>query len=190
MSGANLTLVVQAIKVAWTKEARGGPLATPRNRIPEISSLLFGKATPDPASPLYIRHEITWDESNRFQKPLNEKFELAEFSGAVKNHLLGFYLEGEAIRVGFEKSYGARTQRNVLLNYTRLGAPARTVPVEIFTLGPGEWGQVRYNGRFSWNSGWKYEKWVFNSAVFAGEIPADPFQGAPTREYASLADLY
>ncbi|MBN9389463.1 MAG: hypothetical protein J0I20_15650 [Chloroflexi bacterium] len=190
MSGANLTLVVQAIKVAWTKEARGGPLAAPRNRVPEISPLPFEKTSPGPASPLYIRHEIAWDESNQFQKPLTDKLEITEFSGPVKNHLLGFYPEGEAIKVGFEKSYGLRPQGNVLLDYTRLGAPARTVPQEIFTLGPDEWGQVRYNGRFSWNSGWKYEKWVFNIVVFAGKIPAGPFQGSPTREYTSLADLY
>lgn len=189
MSGSNLTLVVQTIKVEWTKEARGGLLATPRNSVQEIAPLPFQKSPLDLTLPLYIRHDLEWGEKNQFEKPLKENLEIADFSGTVKNRLLGFYSEGGAVRVGFEKSYTAKAQGNVFLNYTQLGAPARVIPIEVFTLKTEEWGQVRYNGRFSWNSGWKYEKWVYNIAVFTAKIPTDCFQGSPTREFSNMADL-
>ena len=190
MSSLNLVLVVQAIEVWWTKEARGEPLATPRNRLPEIFELPFKSFPPKPATPGYIRHDLSWGEANEFQKPLSEKVEVLEFSGEIKNRLLNFRLVGDSMKVGFERSYGARPQGNVLFNYTRLGAPARTVPLEIFTLQAGEWGQVRYNGRFSWNTAWKYEKWVYNIGLFQPPVSAGCFQGSPARAYSNLADLW
>lgn len=184
-------MVVQAIEVSWTKISRGGSLATLRNRVPEIALLPFGSSPPKSAMPIYIRHEITWGETNEFQQPLTGKIDIAEFMGQVKNRLLGFHAAGgTSIKVGFEKSYGANPVGKNLLDYTRLGAPARTVPLEIFSLGPGEWGRVRYNGRFSWKSGWKYEKWVYNIGLFADTIPENCFQGSPARSYSSLADLW
>jgi hypothetical protein len=185
------TLVVQSIGVSWTKDARGFLLATPRNRVTEVANLPFSQPHPDPTAPTFIHHEISWGESNQFRQPLTEKFEITEFSGDVKNRPLGFHLAGDTLlKVRFEKSYSAKAQGNVLLNYTRLGAPARTVPLEIFSLNPGEWGQVRYNGRFSWNGGWKYEKWVYNIGVFTHTISADSFQGSPASSYSNLADLW
>ncbi len=166
-------------------------MATPRNRVPEISSLPFGQPPPESFEPVYICHNISWSEGNEFHQPLSEKFEITEFSGAIKNRLLGFKAASDgSIKIRFEKSSGAKTQGNVLLGFTSLGAPARTVPFEIFSLALGEWGQVRYNGRFSWNGGWKYEKWVYNIGLFPGIIPANPFQGSPARSYSNLADLW
>lgn len=71
-------------------------------------------------------------------------------------------------------------------------APKRNEhPRTVLTLGPGEWGRIEYNGRYSslaGMAGWKYHRRVINVALVE-EVGAVVFEGRPVKEFRSLAEL-
>jgi hypothetical protein len=169
-------LVVQEISTWWTKRARSGQGALRRRAAPEALPL----PTEPPAGPALVHHVVACREAGDFA-PETERFEtrpisprLALTAGCVRIRLLGQRVEADWAW-SFE-----------------CGAPARSEHRRtVLTLGPGEWGRVRTNGRMTTMLGlsdWKYHLHVVNVAL-AAEPAAHPFHGDPTKTFDSLADL-
>lgn len=71
------------------------------------------------------------------------------------------------------------------------GAPVREWAQQTFLVGPGEWAQVRYNGRssYGYTDYWGYEKTVVNVGVFPK--PRDGmFFTKPTYRYSLMSELW
>lgn len=139
-------LVLQRLMTEWTKRSRGGSGAAVRNAVPQ--SLLL--------PPLAVKgdtvvHEARFLENDSFRC----RDELKEVDLGVSWQLGAMTLFRQCDQVVVKFAYMMATT----------GAPER-LSHEAFTLQPGEWGRLLYNGRFSsWDDGeWWYRKDVFNVA--------------------------
>jgi hypothetical protein len=73
----------------------------------------------------------------------------------------------------------------------RCGAPTREWARKTLHVGAGQWGQARYNGRFSddWTSYWCYEKTVVNVGLSPAPS-ADVFiEREPDFRFSAMSDL-
>jgi hypothetical protein len=140
--------IIQEITVIWSKLSQSGEQAKRRNAVPEAFTL------PKSASSIGFHQRICFDEPQGFDVP--EKKEVKEFRDYPDFRRFGAYpghtrREGELLIVTY--AYDA----------TLVGLPYRgQLPREVLQLGPGEWGRIIYNGRFSAGREWHYRKTVVN----------------------------
>ena len=174
-------IVVQTIRVSWTKKSRGGHLAELRAQVPTVF------AVPDPAdSRQLVWHDVKLSEEDQFSLPRE---------GELKTQPLN---ERFGTRCAFIDE--ATCPASLTYRWTN-GAPERMftdptgryVPVEKrFLIKAGEWASVQYNGRFSGidSGNWWYELETVNVGVM------DPFNShcfldcPPAKIYQQLASLW
>lgn len=173
-------IAVQTITTTWTKKARGGPLATLRNRVPKrfALQLLEGSSS-------LIWHAIRFSEDNRFQIPSAET--VSESCG--------------------DNSFGCRnvevtfteTSATLLYRY-QTGAPAiqffdshgTPVPPEHgINIHSGRWASVEYNARYTdlYSGNWWYEHVTVNVAVGPSISDNIFLANEPVGRFAQLARL-
>jgi len=69
------------------------------------------------------------------------------------------------------------------------GAPNRSWVVKTLTVPANAWGQIRYNGRFSTESSWRYLTVIVNVGLFEHLSPKLFTQQEPLCRFASMAKL-
>lgn len=158
-------VLIQRIECHWSKASRGGPEAAQRNAVPEAVKVPVQALRKTPPG-LLVEHGVDYSERRGFDAP-SERITEEPF-GRLKIGCVLIEPDSEGAWVVFEYDTG------------RAGAPFRYSPpggrpATRFTLGPGQWGRVRYNGRFSHEEGgWTYGKFVFNVGMFPA-LSADVF---------------
>lgn len=81
----------------------------------------------------------------------------------------------------------------VEFGYTaRCGAPVREWASQTFLIVPGEWAQIRYNGRFAhgYADYQYYEKTVVNVGLFSELSETLFLDSKPTYRYSMISDLW
>lgn len=131
--------------------------------------------------PMLLHHMAVYSEADHFSMPKQE-IAAHKISARATKHFA-------CVRVRWDEG-----KVHVIYAYDRLhgGAPKRTsYPRQVFSIHPGEWGRVAYNGRhvaLSGMSGWFYRQDVLNIAVLKS-LKTNPFMDAPKREFSDLAHL-
>jgi hypothetical protein len=177
--------VVQIIFSTWSKEYRGGPKASERNRVPEA------EVVPRPAEripePYYLVHTSkrvfgSLPGTNRLPGPSVQVISADEpfYAGSVR---IGW--EGEQLRVDYHWTWDA-------------GMPERHSRRDVLQIQPGQWGRVRYNARLSIchfpgggdSDDWWYEKWVFNVGLFSTFREGAFIETEPVKVYSAMDRLW
>ncbi len=141
-------LIIQRIKVTWTKKSRGMPGAFKRNAIPHVLELPESHNNKAIDAVLFI-HEAHADEDNNFQ--LNHKTEILNDMKRYWSFTL--HQEEDIIRILFT------------YNYHEHGQPKRQADkTSIFKLEPNDIAQFLINGRYTSYSGQFYMQYVVNFA--------------------------
>lgn len=140
-------IIIHAIKVIWTKESRGNPAASKRNRIPEL--LPFQELQD---SDLIYLQETTFSEYKDFKNPLRKApkpintQQLKEIDLTIESHddelRFSTRLSSSWIKSSYSKKLGNLSYNN--------------------------WCQIKHNDRIPLEFGWSYEKTVLN--IFYGEL--------------------
>jgi hypothetical protein len=180
-------VVAQLIATAWTKRSRGAPMATLRNRVPERLALPERTAVTPPACVVLM---VDYGEQNRFASPTHEQFDVFDDIKTPLTPAVGLYLKDGELVVVLEGPYAPDNPMPAVFETSGMGAPRRQVPRSAFSLMPGEWGQVRYMGRWSgWHGAW-YEKWVCNIGWFE-KLSRGVFQDTtPHHRYESMPEVW
>ncbi len=176
------TLLVQAIQTQWSKAARGGVLATARNRVPEALRVPLPVAPRD--EPYYLVHHVIYAEGDDFKHPRDE---IVDARPAGKRTYYGdrrsFYDAPRTLQVNKaqpEATFGETLQFDRLHLYWKGDSLAISYRADDREYGvPGtahstlnlageQWARIQYNLRYAayesrW---WFYEKWIFNVGLF------------------------
>lgn len=181
-------IFAQVIDTTWGKRSRGAPLAALRNAVPERLPLPDVRAVEQQTC---IVHRATYSEVNQFAGSVRENVEGYMHVHTPLTEAVGLYLTGDTLRVMFEGPYPYQNELPQFID-ARMGAPRRTVPRRPFALHAGEWGQVRYMGR--WVVGYEgvttYEKWVCNIGWFR-ELSSRVFlDSRPDHRFDSMPDVW
>jgi hypothetical protein len=142
-------LIIQEIKTFWTKASRGAPGAIGRNSVPESLLVPLNKANVRPMDRI-IEHIVHYSEYEGFANPWESVYT---------------YKISESLRFGCVNLLLGEQYAEVIWRYDPgyIGAPGRDgPPKKVFSLHPGTWGQVRYNGRLQEEGSWIYQKIVLN----------------------------
>ena len=164
--------LVQIVRVAWGKDARGGSAAALRSRAPSVFAF-------DAAS--FDMSEVVWIEQHGCY-PLGPAATSRFTSGS------GFHFQALALR-----HLGHETSLALAWNW-ECGAPERHFSARI-GLREGEWARLRWNGRDGGTAGggdgaWSYQLVTLNVARVRGDFAPDIFTATePTRTFESLAIL-
>jgi hypothetical protein len=90
---------------------------------------------------------------------------------------------GEQLHISFEDY---TKYEGMLIRQT----PSEGLPSKRMYLQPGQWGRVLYNGRFSYEEGWWFEKRVFNIGLLE-KVEEDIFiSSQPTQVISQMAKLW
>ncbi|HJQ25929.1 MAG TPA: hypothetical protein VKA60_18570 [Blastocatellia bacterium] len=171
-------IVVQQISVRWRKTARGGVSAARRNAVPEALPLPLRRESLTPDT--WLNHAARFGEANDFAAPQHESL-TEEPLGTLQLGCVTITPQADAVMVAYEYSFKCA------------GMPRRepfpgTGAKNDFTLRLGQWGRVRYNGRFAEDE-WRYEKVVINVGFFERLLPDAFLASSPTHEISRLASL-
>lgn len=198
-------LVAQVICTIWGKRFRGGPQAALRNSVPERLAIPTLPLLPDTPT-VSIIHQVAYGERNAFVAHGGrnafgnlgwDRILVAPGVSTPLTPALGLQCsddEERPLRVVFESSYPADSEQQAVVDLC-MGAPYRRAPRSLFLLQRGEWGQIRYLGRWNvgYNSVTKYEKWVCNVAWLPADAPLPPrlfLEAQPSRRFDSLPDVW
>jgi len=176
-----LLLVVQEIRVTWTKESRGGHNAGLRNAVPHALPLtdIPPLDKTQASAPLVLIHlQHLYEEANGFQPPSPI---IATRTAAAHDKI---FFTGTRLKI-------ASSAVTVVYRYTwsGTGAPTRWPVARSITLDAGQWGQVQFNGRFGWDAPWSYRLTTLNIGLFTS-IDRGIFQQTPDRTLRDLAELW
>ncbi len=161
-------IVIQAVRVEWTKRSRGMPRAARRNAVPEAWSV---QGAGDCA---VLLQEVQFSEHDGFRTP---------YIRAVKDpdtevlHAYGLEL--------------ARTTGGVAVYFR--GDPWRPQypgPRKVFTLQDGEWARLVSNGRTSYEDTWAYATHVFNIGITSADPETCFTAGIQRPGYADEVQLW
>ncbi|MGN6759282.1 MAG: hypothetical protein ACTHMJ_23175 [Thermomicrobiales bacterium] len=168
-------VLVQVISSIWTKSARGDPLATRRNNVPE--------ALPIPPTSLsgrdlvYIIHHVRYDETNAFMTPVQNDTQVEPFTKPLyleDSNVVLQLLDGD-IRVDL---------------HWRWGAPRRRQQIGLFTLTAETWVQIQYNYRTGGERAWRYCRDNINVGLTTAPDPQFFVASPPRHRYTDLVDLW
>lgn len=136
-----MTIYIQKIKTNWTKNSRGNPSSTFRNRVPEklpIKTISLIDAV--------VLQEIMFNEGG-FDKPSKNKIsEINE--NQIREHRLDFNHSDAGLEIGFWNE--------------------NQIKKKVGVLEFNSWCQVKTNRRFPMEYTWGYYKIVYN--IFYGEL--------------------
>lgn len=164
-------VVVQEIKVTWSKDSRGGSRAMQRNNIALTLALPLFKVS----NPYWfvLEHQINFDEINEFTNPRESVSSYKICATFHHRHLDVIFEEKQAQVVWAHEVLGGAV-------YVPIGKP-------IFALQVGEWGQVMYNYRNAHNG---YEKRILNLGLF-DQVSPDTFTNhSPAYTFHKIVPLY
>ncbi len=175
-------IVVQTIRIGWTKKSRGGRLAELRNSVPSE----FLVPTPANIANNLVWHDISFHENDEFDltnrgklkcNPINERF-------GTKCGIIEFDASSTSLTYCWLDGAPARTYMDPFGNY---------VPIERrIEIGPNQWASIQYNGRFSAMDcgNWWYECETVNVGI-TDEFVADLFTATkPIERYSQLGNLW
>ena len=192
----NRIIIAQIISSSWSKRFRGGAGASARNGVPERLALPALPELPD-APVVSIAHGMAYGEYNTFSAPVWEKLVCHAGVFTPLTSVLGLQPAGDddsRLRLVFESPDPVGSEQWGFVDL-HVGAPSRIAPRSPFALRCGEWGQVRYLGRWSkrFDGYAHYEKCVCN----VGWLPADRLlsphlflETQMSRRYDSLPDVW
>jgi hypothetical protein len=203
---------VQIVVVVWTKRARGGPLATRRNSVPE--RFVLPKAVTEHRGNEIITQTIIFNESNDFAAPTSETVRVlgdlpVSLEGCIqlvqRDDTLVTMLTNYAPYVpefppgsfrehpGLQRALVSQPviEPSIVTDYRGMGAPGRSVPLIPLVLRMGEWGQLRYLGRHAgiWSSYHVYKKYVYNIGWLQDVSPRLFIDSEPHHRYDSMPDV-
>ena len=172
-------IAVQTIHVNWTKNSRGGDLATLRNRIPRAFPLRIPADFPD-----LVWHTIKFAETDRFENP----------------HTESVVSDSSDDQFGCSNISIDHSDDSAVLTYRyRDGAPPRQFydktgtsvsPSHAIEIGINQWAAIEYNGRHTTRDGmWWYEHVIVNVAVAATLDHRAFLANTPIERYTQLASL-
>ncbi|MBK9749397.1 MAG: hypothetical protein IPO91_21810 [Chloroflexi bacterium] len=179
---SRLLLVVQDIRVTWTKASRGGVNAGRRNAVPHalpLTDLPPLDKTLSAAPLVLIHQQYRCTEAADFQMPPP----LTTSRAIAAHDKVSF--PGTRLKI-------APTAITVIYRYTwsGTGAPTRYPVARSITLAAGQWGQVQFNGRFGWDAPWTYHLTTLNIGLFT-HIELDVFvRTTPHKTLFDRADLW
>ena len=139
--------------MGWSKASRGAPQAALRNAVPEGFSMPPVDLGPRQGR-IVVLHEAEALESREFQ--VFQKCEVHGWESPRPFRIEPLVLEvgPEGLRIGYRPGIWS------------VGAPLRRQKTgRVFSLRPGEWGSVSFNGRFGYRTGWGYRSQIFHVAV-------------------------
>ncbi|MEQ8677094.1 MAG: hypothetical protein RLP44_15070 [Aggregatilineales bacterium] len=169
-------VIVQEIKIQWTKASRGGEGASRRNTVPDALTLA---KLPQTLPPLPLVHQRTvYAEAADFQPSVTQT--------EIHDLMLNRHVFIGCVRI---ISQTAQLQLTYQPGISCAGAPKRTFTRKEFVLKPDTWARIGYNGRFGWASGWSYHKTVFNIAYISA-TGGDIFANEPAHTFSDFADLW
>lgn len=149
-------IAVQTITTTWTKKARGGPLATLRNRVPKQFVLqLLGESSP------LTWHVIRFSEDNEFRMPSAETVsESCDDSSFGCHNIEVTFTETSATLL-----YRYQTGAPAIQFFDRHGTPVP--PEHRINIPSHRWASVEYNARYTdlYSGNWWYEHVTVNVAV-------------------------
>lgn len=138
-----------------------------------------------------IVHTAIYGEHNNFADCIRQEVTAFPHVCTPLTAAVGLHLTGDSLRVVFEGPYPSASELPPVIE-ARMGAPRRIVPRSAFALHVGEWGQVRYMGR--WNVGYdsvtQYEKWVCNIGWFRDIYPRVFLDTQPHHHFDSMPDVW
>ena len=140
-------IIIHAIKVIWTKESRGEPGASIRNRIPELLSFA---ELPDSDS-IYLQETI-FSEYKDFKNPLRKAPKLINEKQLKESDLEIEIRDNELSLTSCLSSSWIKS----------------SYPKKLGNLSYNNWCQIKSNDRIPLESTWSYEKTVLN--IFYGEL--------------------
>lgn len=165
--------VVQKLMTRWTKAFRGNEGAAKRNSTP---SELRVPLTAHPQEGKLLLHSASYWQRPGFDAP-EENFEILEPKRPFR---MGCVVV-EFVPSGLHTTY-RYDPRDV-------GAPYRTDFPREFDLKLGEWLQIIYNGRFSEEGSWYYQKVVMNVGLFE-QLDTEVFlHSQPKKTFSDLQVL-
>ena len=169
-------IVVQSIRVQWTKQSRGGTRATRRNTVPVALPLPVMDLRDIDHPIILIQHDLHYDEPDFAIS--HQSFDVGQMAFNTRHELrcVDVWAQRAHLRVRYQ--YGRYCA----------GAPERSASPKTLDLGLGDWGRVIFNERFGWASGWSYHQQVHNIALVS-ELDADLFLSEPPHLMTDLADL-
>ncbi|SRR6266498_2377808 len=177
---ADPAILIQSICIAWTKASRGGAAAVVRSRVPEAIPL---PSVPEHSRPAFLLHFAEFREADEFCNGAPEVMSVLPASGPLRfgRLLIRPFSESAEVVYLLQRPEWAPSTQHVQAAYLpgRLGTgltPCYVEPPQLripehqpaFRLGPGEWGRVTYNWRYS-HGYWRYERWTFNIALLGVE---------------------
>lgn len=180
-----MLLIIQEIKLKWTKQSRGAPNATRRNAVP--STLSLSNFTPPKStvtSPHILHHQTVFDEAQNFDP--HETLNIHEVDPPNRHFKFGClhpHFSPQMVEISFDYTSSCG------------GAPDRSAPAQtVLKLQSNEWGQIIYNGRFSlgYSGDWYYQQFTFKIALldeWASEHRAIFTDTTPIKTYKNMADL-
>ncbi len=176
-----LLLVVQEIRVTWTKAARGGVNAGRRNAVPHVLPLndlpsLDKTLATTPIVLIHQQHRFA--EAADFQTPTPVTTTRAV---TAQDKL---FFPGTRLKI-------APSAVTVIYRYTwaATGAPTRYPVARSISLAAGQWGQVQFNGRFGWDAPWSYHLTTLNIGLFTLLEPKVFLNSAPNKTLFDRAEL-
>ncbi len=157
-------VLVQHIRVVWTKASRGAPNAVRRNAVASAVPFNLGAGAP------WVFHSVRFREETGFAREHDRV--LTQESYRERDHALLLELVPDGVQVGF------RWQPT-------MGQPPRREKRDAFTLTAGCYGRVVVNGRHSAYDNHWYSQDTFN-VIFQAEPRGDAFV---VREPNGVLDL-
>ncbi len=148
----DLIVLVQEIKIEWSKKSRGAPGSIKRNKIGKVLKLPLNQA--DKSKYVLFGQRLHFSEWKKFQNPTEQ---------------IECYESFDSKEFGCVKVIKANHSLSVVWQYDQdcAGAPYRDkTPKIAFILQENEWGQISYNGRYTEEEGWYYKEIVLNVGLF------------------------
>jgi hypothetical protein len=174
-------IIIQYIRTTWTKASRGGNNARRRNLLPRCLPLPLECFTARCAV-----HRAEFSEHSEFRLVESVAKASSLFELGIRD--LAMELDGDCLLVHLLRD----PQNAAAANRVYRDEPGNVVDkIRAFALQAGEWGQLRYNGRYvDFDTGhWWYEQSVCNIALFS-DVAADRFVATPpTKRFAEIARL-
>ena len=161
--------LVQVVRVEWSNASRGGPLATPRNRVPAV--LPFEASNFDVSQSVWIEQQDWGEPDFACPRRVVRLSQGGEFSLFYRSNLATSHGE-DATRVAGALQVGERS-RHISVRYDLLA---------------GQITRLKWNGR----SGrpWRYYLVTLNVARVEGDVERDIFTARPPNfSFESLARL-
>lgn len=183
-----MNLIAQFVKVIWGKEHRGGQAATKRNAVTDQTKLPpeIEKYAADGGKALV--HRIVYSQINDFERPVADELRIFEIKELKNIGCFQFKPSDDKLEVIYrwsEHSGGAPAR----IKYDKSGTKM-PLKESAFILKLNEIGKAEYNGRFTADDEWRYEKLSLNIGVFESIDTKLFLKANYDRYYQLFADLW